>query len=108
MLEAVADKVVHVHAKDISSRQASAERGKVTGTAVGCACGDGEIDWRRIVRRLSRNCVKQSTRRTLSLFKPTSASKLRYLQMLNFQQAPLTLGFCLGSLIVVYLLLRRT
>jgi len=33
-------------------KQAEAERGKVTGTAVGCACGDGVIDWRRIVRRL--------------------------------------------------------
>ncbi len=54
MLEAVADKVVHVHAKDISRKQAAAERGKVTGTAVGCACGDGEIDWRRIVKRLKQ------------------------------------------------------
>ena len=54
MLEAVMDKVVHVHAKDISRRQAEAERGKVTGTAVGCACGDGEIDWHRIVKRLKQ------------------------------------------------------
>ena len=54
MLEAVIDKVVHVHAKDISRKQADAERGKVTGTAVGCACGDGEIDWRRLVRRLKQ------------------------------------------------------
>jgi len=54
MLEAVVDKVVHVHAKDISRKQADAERGKVTGTAVGCACGDGEIDWHRIVKRLKK------------------------------------------------------
>ncbi|MCX7426206.1 MAG: sugar phosphate isomerase/epimerase [Planctomycetia bacterium] len=54
MLEAVIDKVVHVHAKDISVKQAEAERGKVTGTAVGCACGDGVIDWHRIVRRLKQ------------------------------------------------------
>ncbi len=54
MLEAVIDKVVHVHAKDISMQQAEAERGKVTGTAVGCACGDGVIDWARIVRRLKQ------------------------------------------------------
>ena len=52
MLEAVIEKVVHVHAKDISVKQAEAERGKVTGTAVGCACGDGVIDWKRIVQRL--------------------------------------------------------
>ena len=54
MLDAVADKVVHVHAKDISRQQADAERGKVTGTAVGCACGDGEIDWHRILQRLKK------------------------------------------------------
>ena len=52
MLEAVIDKVVHVHAKDISVKQAEAERGKVTGTAVGCACGDGVMDWKRLVGRL--------------------------------------------------------
>jgi sugar phosphate isomerase/epimerase len=54
MLEAVIDKVVHVHAKDISVKQAEAERGKVTGTAVGCACGDGVIDWRKLVARLKK------------------------------------------------------
>jgi sugar phosphate isomerase/epimerase len=54
MLDAVIGKVVHVHAKDISRKQAEAERGKVTGTAVGCACGDGEIDWHRIVKRLKQ------------------------------------------------------
>ncbi len=54
MLEAVIDKVVHVHAKDISVKQAEAERGKVTGTAVGCACGDGVIDWKRLVARLKK------------------------------------------------------
>ena len=47
-LEAVKEKVVHVHAKDISLAQSEAERGKVDGTAVGCACGEGVIDWRRI------------------------------------------------------------
>jgi sugar phosphate isomerase/epimerase len=54
MLDAVIDKVVHVHAKDISVKQAEAERGKVTGTAVGCACGDGVIDWKRLVGRLKK------------------------------------------------------
>jgi sugar phosphate isomerase/epimerase len=54
MLDAVADKVVHVHAKDISVKQAESERGKVTGTAVGCACGEGVIDWKRIVDRLRK------------------------------------------------------
>ncbi len=54
MLEAVIDKVIHVHAKDISVRQADEERGKVTGTAVGCACGDGVIDWHRVIGRLKK------------------------------------------------------
>jgi sugar phosphate isomerase/epimerase len=39
-----------LHAKDISAQQSSSERGKVTGTAVGCARGDGVIDWARIIR----------------------------------------------------------
>ncbi|RLD90779.1 MAG: sugar phosphate isomerase/epimerase, partial [Bacteroidetes bacterium] len=25
------------------------ERGKVTGTPVGCACGDGVVDWKRVI-----------------------------------------------------------
>ncbi len=54
MLDAVIDKIVHVHAKDISMTQAEAERGKVTGTAVGCACGDGVIDWNRLVGQLKK------------------------------------------------------
>jgi sugar phosphate isomerase/epimerase len=41
-----------VHAKDIAFRQAEAERGKVTGTPVGCACGDGVIDWTKVVTLL--------------------------------------------------------
>lgn len=47
-LEAVKHKVIHVHAKDISVAQSDKERGKVAGTAVGCACGAGVIDWRRV------------------------------------------------------------
>jgi sugar phosphate isomerase/epimerase len=49
-LAAVADRLVHLHAKDISVQQSSSERGKVTGTPVGCACGDGVIDWARVIR----------------------------------------------------------
>lgn len=49
-LESVRDDLVHVHAKEIPSSQAEAERGKVTGTAVGCACGEGVIDWAAVVR----------------------------------------------------------
>lgn len=51
-LEAVADRLVHLHAKDIAIQQAKEEQGKVTGTPVGCACGDGVIDWARVVRIL--------------------------------------------------------
>jgi sugar phosphate isomerase/epimerase len=45
----VKDRLVHLHAKDISIKQSEAERGKVTGTPVGCACGDGMIDWLRVI-----------------------------------------------------------
>jgi sugar phosphate isomerase/epimerase len=48
-LKAVCPLLVHVHAKDITVEHADAERGKVTGTPVGCACGDGVIDWQRVI-----------------------------------------------------------
>ena len=48
-LRHVRTRLVHLHAKDISIEQSDAERGKVTGTAVGCACGDGVVDWRKVV-----------------------------------------------------------
>ena len=44
-LDHIKHRLVHMHAKDISVQQSDAERGKVMGTAVGCACGDGVIDW---------------------------------------------------------------
>jgi sugar phosphate isomerase/epimerase len=48
-LRRVADRVIHIHAKDITIQHSDAERGKVTGTPVGCACGDGVIDWNRVI-----------------------------------------------------------
>ena len=48
-LEKIKSKLVHLHAKDISVQQSDAERGTVTGTPVGCACGDGVIDWERVI-----------------------------------------------------------
>jgi sugar phosphate isomerase/epimerase len=48
-LEQIGDRLVHLHAKDISVQQSEDERGKVTGTPVGCACGEGVIDWRRVL-----------------------------------------------------------
>jgi sugar phosphate isomerase/epimerase len=56
-LERVKDRLVHLHAKDISDSQSSAERGKVTGTAVGCACGEGVIDWARVIQ-ICRSCPR--------------------------------------------------
>ncbi|MBN1804005.1 MAG: sugar phosphate isomerase/epimerase [Sedimentisphaerales bacterium] len=59
-LERVKDRLIHLHAKDISVQQSEDERGKVTGTAVGCACGEGVIDWKKVVevcRKLSRDIV---------------------------------------------------
>ena len=54
-LEQVIDRSVHLHAKDISVQHSEDERGKVTGTPVGCACGDGIIDWKRILE-IARKC----------------------------------------------------
>jgi sugar phosphate isomerase/epimerase len=48
-LKRVKDRLVHVHAKDISVQQSKDERGKVTGTPAGCACGDGVIDWEKVI-----------------------------------------------------------
>ena len=44
----VREHVRHVHAKDISLEHSEKERGKVTGTPVGCACGDGVVEWERV------------------------------------------------------------
>jgi len=48
-LKRVKDRLVHVHAKDISMQQSKDERGKVTGTPAGCACGEGVIDWKKVI-----------------------------------------------------------
>ncbi len=48
-LQHVRDRLVHLHAKDISVEKSQAERGKVSGTPVGCACGEGVIDWARVI-----------------------------------------------------------
>ena len=53
-LRAVLPLLVHVHAKDIGIKQSENEKGKVTGTPVGCACGDGVIDWARVVSLLQK------------------------------------------------------
>jgi sugar phosphate isomerase/epimerase len=49
-LERVRERLVHLHAKDISLDQSQTERGKVTGTPVGCACGEGVMDWKRVIQ----------------------------------------------------------
>jgi sugar phosphate isomerase/epimerase len=48
----VADRVVHVHVKDIPASQLP-ERGKVTGTRVGVAVGDGVVDVRGVLAVLA-------------------------------------------------------
>jgi len=54
-LQRVAGRLVHLHAKDISIQQSEKERGKVTGTPVGCACGDGVIDWKTVIDIVRKN-----------------------------------------------------
>ena len=34
------------------------ERGKVTGTPVGCACGDGVIDWKKVIQIVRKECPR--------------------------------------------------
>jgi len=50
--------MVHLHAKDISVAHSDAERGNVTGTPVGCACGEGVLDWDRIVKTVQDRCPR--------------------------------------------------
>jgi len=57
-LERVAARLVHLHAKDISRSHSEAERGKVTGTPVGCACGEGVLDWTRIITIVKQKCPR--------------------------------------------------
>ena len=59
-LEHFSGRLVHLHAKDISVQQSDKDRGKVMGTAVGCACGEGVVDWKRIIgicQRVPREIV---------------------------------------------------
>jgi len=59
-LERVVDRLVHLHAKDISVQHSEKERGKVSGTPVGCACGEGVVDWAAVVevcRKAPRDIV---------------------------------------------------
>ncbi len=51
-LNEIKQHVMHIHAKDISLSQGMAERGMVTGTPVGCACGEGVVDWAKIIEIL--------------------------------------------------------
>jgi sugar phosphate isomerase/epimerase len=57
-LKRVVKRLVHLHAKDISIQQSGAERGKVTGTPVGCACGDGVIDWAKVIDIVRKGCPR--------------------------------------------------
>lgn len=54
-LERIGPRLVHMHAKDISVAHSEAERGKVSGTPVGCACGDGVVDWARVVSIIGKH-----------------------------------------------------
>ncbi len=51
-LMTVREHVIHVHAKDISIEHSEKERGQVTGTPVGCACGEGVVNWDKVLEIL--------------------------------------------------------
>lgn len=85
-LAKVRDYVYHVHAKDISFEHSRNERGKVTGTPVGCACGEGTVDWQKVLEILdpldreiffSVECGKiDEAERSLEFLTKTIGSKL--------------------------------
>ena len=80
-LRHVKDRLVHLHAKDISIEQSAADRGKVTGTPVGCACGEGVIDWAKAVevcRTAPRDIVMSVECGTVE----QAAKSLKYLRKL--------------------------
>jgi sugar phosphate isomerase/epimerase len=52
MLLSIADRIIHVHIKDIPEAELPL-RGKVTGTRVGVAAGDGVLDLRNILKVLA-------------------------------------------------------
>ncbi len=80
-LERVRDRLVHLHAKDISSGQSSAQRGKVTGTPVGCACGAGVIDWARIIQ-ICRGCPQDIVLSVECGTVPQAEASIKHLQSL--------------------------
>lgn len=83
----VRDYVYHIHAKDISLEQGAAERGKVTGTPVGCACGQGVVDWDRIIE----------------ICEPLDREIFMSVECGTIEQAAFSLGFLkkkLGSLLI--------
>lgn len=51
-LARVRDHVRHVHAKDTDLLQSERERGTVTGSPVGCASGEGVVDFKRVLEIL--------------------------------------------------------
>jgi sugar phosphate isomerase/epimerase len=53
----VADRLCHMHGKDISIEQGESDRGEKTGTPVGCACGSGVIDWPRVIEIVRKHNV---------------------------------------------------
>ena len=57
-LERVVSRLVQLHAKDISVAHSDTERGKVSGTPVGCACGEGVLDWDRVIKTVQDKCPR--------------------------------------------------
>ncbi|MGQ9472632.1 MAG: sugar phosphate isomerase/epimerase family protein [Candidatus Caldatribacteriaceae bacterium] len=85
-LQAVAEKVVHIHAKDIGGTLLD-ERGQVYGTPVGVACGEGVIDWEKVLTILARAGYKG----TLSVECGTEEQALKSLQHLRMLRERLRL-----------------
>lgn len=80
-LDGLVDRVVHVHAKDIPEWQL-VERGKVTGTRVGVAIGDGVIDFPAIIAKLHAGGYKGVISVECDTYEEASKSRTRLEEMI--------------------------
>ena len=87
-LERVASRLVHLHAKDISTEHSKRELGKVAGTPVGCACGEGILDWKRIIGTALSSLAFWNREKT---FTAKNRSRVRS------PKEPRSVGWCAGT-----------
>jgi len=63
-------------------QQSGTERGKVAGTPVGCACGDGVIDWGKVIQIVHDDCPRDIVFSVECGTVPQAARSVTYLKKL--------------------------